>query len=72
MSAFIVNINIMCRTFQLITDVDAELTSVHFPVNANKMCYNLVSMAICIHPQFRSSKRAGNEYALTNNSEISC
>lgn len=31
----------------MITDVDAELTSVHFPVNANKMCYNLVSMAIC-------------------------
>lgn len=30
----------------MITDVDAELTSVHFPVNANKMCYNLVSMAI--------------------------
>lgn len=46
MSAIIVNSNIMCNTFQLGFTVDAELTSVHFPVNKReihmKMLLNLI------------------------------
>lgn len=32
-SAIIVNNNIRCKTFQLPAAIDAELTSVHLPVN---------------------------------------
>lgn len=37
MSEISINSNIMCKTFQLKTVVDAELTSVHFPEEKKKM-----------------------------------